>query len=250
MKRITFLILLVFAGAARCGAGEAEILAPSAVAAADTAPAGALPPIVVSYELAQVVKLADAGIAEPVLLAYVDNSRYFPPPTADELLYLKAHKLSGEIITAVIKRGAELQQRAAQAGQSVQAVQPASTAQIAPAVAPQPAVTYVEAPAPAYAYAYAAPVYSGYPTYGYGYVQPFFAGGVWSSGARNNCWRGYPAPYTGYRGAGYRGSGANFRVGVGVGTAPHGAPLRGGFGAGGGFRGAPAPGQHSGGRRG
>jgi hypothetical protein len=212
-----------------------------------------LPPIVVSYELSQIVKLADAGISDPVLLAYVDNSRYFPPPTADELLYLRAHKVSPEVCAAIIKRGSELQQWAAKAAQPRQTPPPAYAEQPAPTavVAAPPTVTYVESPTPVYAYSYPATVYGGYPAYGYGYgyAQPFFGVGIWYSGTRNNCWRPYPATYPNYHGAGYRGGGPAFRAGVGAGSGSHGAPMRGGFGGSSGPHGGPQ-GARPGGRHG
>ena len=84
--------------------------------------------------IADLVRLAQAGLSEEVLVAFVEASDVAYDFTADEIVYLKDNGISEKVILAAITRGKMLRELAAAAGE----------APTAPAAAPAPA----EAPAP------------------------------------------------------------------------------------------------------
>src|ERR1051326_7837229 len=132
--------------------------------------------------VAEVVRMHEAGLDAPVIQAYIENSTILYRVNADDLVYLHEHQIAPALITALIKRGAELRAQAAQAqkesqNQAAQAQATASPTVAAPAyTAPaQPSTPiYVQSyPSDAYAtypaYSYASPIYyaSSYPSFGY-----------------------------------------------------------------------------------
>lgn len=203
----------------------------------------------VTFEVAQVAKLAKAGVGDSVIQAYVNSSRIVTPPRADELIYLSNHKVSPEVINALIKRGSELQleaDRARVAAASVAAAPVQAPAQVqvqAPAepVYAQPAApvyaqtvtptyTYATYPEPSYVYTYSTPYYY--------YAGPTF-GWSWYGGSCYAPYRGwygynrcaYPASYGRYGGGGYYGHPGGRPSGGGGYGHPGGYPSGGGRGA-------------------
>ena len=131
--------------------------------------------------IADVLKMADAKLDADVIRAFVKNSPTPYDPTVSEIIALKEHGLSSEIITALIERGGELRAQMAKARESK--VVPAAQPPYPNAATPYP----VE---PSYGYDTAQPVYAAYPypypVYSYSYLYPGYA--WWY-----NC--GYPGPY-------------------------------------------------------
>ena len=122
-----------------------------AQAALASTPATTVPPLILSGRqsarpagtysagIADIIKMVDAKVNAPVILAYIQNSTIPYNPEAAELVALKDHGASTELLMALLHRGDELRLRLAQAQ---------STANIPPAA---PAYGYVpEAVYPAY----------------------------------------------------------------------------------------------------
>src|SRR5881394_2710000 len=74
------------------GPPDASIVAEGPVAAPDNISPGA----------AEVIRLASAGIAEDVIVAYVNNAQTPFELSADQVLYLKDLGISGQVVTAMI----------------------------------------------------------------------------------------------------------------------------------------------------
>ncbi len=70
----------------------------------------------------EVVKMSQAGIQEPVIKSYIENSPAATIPTADDIVYLRDNGLSSDLVITYIRRGQQLQAQAAQATQTGQAM--------------------------------------------------------------------------------------------------------------------------------
>ena len=138
----------------------------------------------VSWIVSEITKMFQAGVGDPVILAYIQGSEVVTPSTGQEVIYLKQKGLSTEVITVLIRRGAELQAKRAAAVVQTEplkistptVVQPAQIiTQAVPIQAPAvtyPTVTYYSTPqvVPSTYYNYDPPVYyTSYPRYPYGY---------------------------------------------------------------------------------
>jgi hypothetical protein len=137
----------------------------------------ARPPGTYSAGLAQIVKLLDAKMDAQVILAYIQNSPVAYNPDATELIALKDHGASPDVLVALLHHGNELRQQLAQTQRSVY---------------PQPATTgygYGNVPEgtyPAYPYGYSDVSYpTTYPVTYYNYGWPAV---YWP-----------PVPFNGYR---------------------------------------------------
>jgi hypothetical protein len=132
--------------------------------------------------VAEIVRMQESGLEGPVIQAYIENSTVLYRANADDLVYLHEHQVAPALITALIKRGAELRAQAAQKESQDRAAQQATAAAAAPSAAPPAyaAPTYVAPAQPAYPSYEAYPVsypsyaYAAYPGYGYGYGGPSF----------------------------------------------------------------------------
>ncbi|MEO5803217.1 MAG: DUF6600 domain-containing protein [Verrucomicrobiota bacterium] len=71
----------------------------------DVAPERAIiPPANLSSGVAEVVKLAQSGVGEEVLLAYVEKSSRIFSPTVDEIVYLKDIGVSEAVVAAMVRQ--------------------------------------------------------------------------------------------------------------------------------------------------
>ena len=61
-----------------------------------------------SPEIQQILKMADAGVSKPVVLAFIERSSTAYQPTADDLIALKKHGIADEVTTALLRRGAQV----------------------------------------------------------------------------------------------------------------------------------------------
>src|SRR5262245_33546477 len=66
-----------------------------------------------SAGLADVVKMFQAGVDQQVMLAFIQSSTVAFRPSAKEIIYLRDLGVSSELITAMLRRGGELRDRAA-----------------------------------------------------------------------------------------------------------------------------------------
>lgn len=96
-----------------------------------------------SAGIADIIKLLDAKVDAPVILAYIQNSAIPYNPEATELIALKDHGASTETLVALLHHGDELRL------QLVQAQSAANPRPAAPAYTYPPAVAY-----PPYPYGY------------------------------------------------------------------------------------------------
>ena len=108
--------------------------------------------IVPTSPLAQVVRLAQGGVDESLIMVYITNSSRTFNLDADKIVYLTDLGLPTDVVTAMMMRDQQLQQEfaAAQAEQQAQQAQQTQQAQTAPAPEPVPADTAetVTPPAP------------------------------------------------------------------------------------------------------
>ena len=124
-----------------------------------------------SYGMAEVMKLLQAKISDPTILAYIQNSRTAYNLSASEVVYLKQQGVSDAVLTAM------LNQRGGPAI-AAQSTPPSSNAEVsaAPVVttAPAPSTAYVTQAQPSTVYVVSDPpvYYDPYPYYGY-YGWPF-----------------------------------------------------------------------------
>jgi len=116
-----------------------------------------------SAGVTEIIKMLDAQVDAPLILAYIQNSPIRFNPAATELIALKEHGASTEILMALLHHGDELRLQLAQA-QSAANPPPAA-----------PAYDYApEAAYPPYSSDYPDASYAPYPTtyYSYGYAWP------------------------------------------------------------------------------
>ena len=187
-----------------------------------------------SAGLPEIVKMHKAGVDASVLLAYVQNAPVAYHPSAKEIIYLRDQGISSEIISALLRRGGELRDRAAEEAREERGrATPAPPATPAPAnpsppqaAAPAPVVVYANPTYPAYtsptyvtypAYSYASPYYNySYcrPYYNYSYYRPsYYRTGFYPSGYagyRSGCYTGYGLS-VGFGGGSYYGHGGGYR---------------------------------------
>lgn len=127
---------------------------------------GSPAPAYVTQMLADVVKMAQAGVDAEVMRSYVEGARSASRPSPEEIVYARGRGVPNDVITAIIKK-------------SSQSDTPAQTAPLtpSPAQAPVPVAPVVQTiPAayvqqPSVVYVQPAPVYVAPPvvTYSYGY---------------------------------------------------------------------------------
>src|SRR6267378_3661769 len=85
-----------------------------AVAADVQAQGPVTPPSDISPAAAEVIKLASSGVADDVILAYINNSQGSFELSANEVLYLKDLGISSQVVTAMINRDTTLRGQIAQ----------------------------------------------------------------------------------------------------------------------------------------
>lgn len=126
MLGISFAVLFFFG---LCFISRAQPASPSvtdstAVVPTDaTEPSDTVPDISPDSPLAQVVKLAQSGVDEGIIMAYVTNSDSLFNLTSDDIIYLKDLGLPNDIVTAMMQRDQQLKQMGV-----VPNAQPATTA--------------------------------------------------------------------------------------------------------------------------
>jgi hypothetical protein len=200
-----------------------------------------------SGRIDEVVRLAQSGVDQSVVLSYINTSPGPFQPSADEIIRLRDSGVSSQVITAIMQRGATLRDQSQTYAASVPAQnysQPSTTyAQPAPTqVAVTPPATYVDPTYyPSY---YSQPASSvvyiggnyGYPGYSYG-GYPYYS---------SYC---YPGVSVGFNPRFNFRFGTPFRFGGGFGGGHFGGGFHGGgeFHGGGGFHGGSGGGFHTGG---
>lgn len=138
---------------------------------------------------AQIIRLAESGVSESVLLAFATNSSSVFDLRADEIIYLNDIGVPGSVVTAMIQRDQTLKEMAASSAAPAPAPYPAEPA---PAPAPEPAAPPPDYPTEPYAppdYAtepYPPPVDASYSTF-YDSLAPY---GTWVDvGGYGPCWQ-------------------------------------------------------------
>src|SRR6266480_4699049 len=126
-----------------------------------------------SFGVDEVTKMYQSGVETDVILNYIESSRVPYHPSAEEIVRLHNLGVPSQIVTTLIRHGAQVQREANAAYQQSQQ-QPAASANAAansyPSSAAQPSPvatytypTYVDNPYPVYVY----------PGYSYSYCAPF-----------------------------------------------------------------------------
>jgi hypothetical protein len=145
----------------------------------------------VSPSAAEVVRLAQAGTSEEVIVSYVQNSPAAFELTADQILYLRDIGVTSPVITAMLSRDTTLRSQPMPSGSvsappSVQMPPPEAAAVSAPLV-PEAPPTYVSSPPPDVSY-----FYDGLSPYGT-WVQLDGVGWCWQprTVVLNHGWRPY-----------------------------------------------------------
>ncbi len=179
-------------------------LAPSALADNATTPVAPLilsgrqsdrPAGTYSPGIIEIIKMLDAKVAAPVILAYIQNSPLPYNPDATELIALKEHGASTEMLTALLHRGDELRLQLAQAQSA------ANPPPVAPAYDYPPTAGY-----PPYPYGYDDSSYppnpATYYSYGYGWPLAYWplvrTGGCWPYGYAHGRYYGPSRGHTGF----------------------------------------------------
>src|SRR5580765_6882147 len=117
------------------------------------APGEAPAPVAVSPAAAEVLRLAQSGVGEEVVLAYVQNSPGGFELTSDQILYLRDIGISSPVISAMLNRDAGLRnQPQSQAQPSAPPLAPPSVPVEAPLTPSAPAA--VASPPPQVTYFY------------------------------------------------------------------------------------------------
>jgi hypothetical protein len=93
--------------------------------------------------LDEIAQLTKAGVGDPVILTYIQNSETAYNVNAQDIIKLRDQGVSSEVTTALIQRGMEVRQAAQEATKQVQA-----TAVAASPTDQAPSVGEVTAPAP------------------------------------------------------------------------------------------------------
>ena len=156
-----------------------------------------------SAGLPEIVKMHQAGVDASVLLAFVQNAPVAYHPSAKEIIYLRDQGLSSEIISALLRRGGELRERAAEAARDERSrAAPPPPAPAAPPTPASPSPPQAAAPAAVVVYAnpvqpvYTTPSYVSYPAYSYAspayYNYSYYRPSYYGAGY-------YPSVYAGYR---------------------------------------------------
>lgn len=152
--------------------------------AQDITAAGATPQM--SYGAQQVLKLEQAKVGDPTIIAYINNSQTSYGLNAEQIIYLRQQGVSEAVITAMLTQSSPAAAPAAQAPPAATASPPPATAPATPAADPTivttvtapPAVTYVQSSPTVYYY----PDYD-YPSYGcYGWPVSVSLGWYWYGG--------------------------------------------------------------------
>jgi hypothetical protein len=169
-------------------AEQPDVIAPlGTVAAPAVAPTESPPAATYSAGVAEIVKMVDAKVDPQVIKAYIKNSPIPYSPTSSEIIALKEHGVSDDILTTMMQRGAEVR---AQGAAAANQAPPAPMAPGGYGYTPVPTYGSDYGSAPYVDYSYGYPYY-GYPYYGYPY---------------SYSWYGYPYYYypfyCGYYGCG------------------------------------------------
>jgi hypothetical protein len=56
--------------------------------------------------VAEILKMTDAGVNQDVIMAYIEASASAPQPTEKDVIAMKEHKVSDEVVKLLLKRGA------------------------------------------------------------------------------------------------------------------------------------------------
>jgi hypothetical protein len=138
-----------------------------------------------SAGVTEIIKMLDAKVDASVILAYIQNSPVPYNPDASELIALKEHGASTELLVALLHRGDELRLQLAQAQSAV------NPPPVAPAYDYPPQAAYPPYP---YVYPDSSPVPYSATYYSYGYGGPL----IYGPSVRISAYRPYGYAYGRY----------------------------------------------------
>ncbi len=140
------------AGADGINDAGTNALAPSAPSDTNTSPATAIQPaqIALPPDLAEVVRLAESGLGDEVILAYIRKSSGTSPITADQIVYLRDLGISTAVLQSLIEHRPLDQGQAGEPAMAPTVPATAPSAEtVAPSVPPPPPGVDSSAPGPA-----------------------------------------------------------------------------------------------------
>ncbi len=99
---------------------HAEEVRTNATAAGSTSsdhaqPANLTSSTITSEGVADILKMADAGVSKGVITAYIENSDRAYKLTHEDIIALKKHNVDDEVVTLMLKRGAQIRAAVTQA---------------------------------------------------------------------------------------------------------------------------------------
>lgn len=110
------LSVMVFSGTpALAGEGKAESAAPPATRTAPGLTTNQSPSTALSPGISEILEMADARVSAEVIKTYVECSSTSYQPTGAEIITLKKHDVADEVVTLLLKRGAQVRSAALQA---------------------------------------------------------------------------------------------------------------------------------------
>jgi hypothetical protein len=96
-------------------AQPANAVAVTNAVATATNPSNQPPAVALSPGIAEILKLADAGVSADIILTYVESSPAGPQPTEIDIIALKEHKVPDEVVKLLLRRSATARNEATKA---------------------------------------------------------------------------------------------------------------------------------------
>jgi hypothetical protein len=96
-------------------AQPANVLAATNAVATTPNPSNQPPAVALSPGIAEIVKMADAGVSADVMLTYVESSTAGPQPSEKDIIALKEHKVPDEVVKLLLRRSATARNEATKA---------------------------------------------------------------------------------------------------------------------------------------
>jgi len=113
LRLFTPVLLVVSCWTAPAQEGNTNANAAAAVAKPHSGTATNQPSAaVISPGVAEVLKMADAGVSTEVIKTYVESSPVAAQPTDDDVIAMKKHNVGDDVVTLLLKRGAEARGKA------------------------------------------------------------------------------------------------------------------------------------------
>jgi len=108
-------LVVLWAAQAAAQTSEPVTNAAAADVAKAASPSNPPPAVILSSGIAEILKLADAGVSTEVITTYIETSPLKLQPTEQDVIALKEHNVPDEVVKLLLKRGAQARDTATQA---------------------------------------------------------------------------------------------------------------------------------------